>query len=79
MKLSVTADVTTRLVVAYMSSNSNNNRLNTVKAQHRRHLQYKLKDFRCPYRAWREDLIAQINRWRDDGERILLMADVNEL
>jgi hypothetical protein len=34
MKLSVTAEVTARLVVAYMPSNSNNNRLNTVKAQH---------------------------------------------
>ena len=34
MKLTVTAEVTTRLVVAYMPSNSNNNRLNTVKAQH---------------------------------------------
>eukprot|EP00957_Ditylum_brightwellii_P076253 5796075-Ditylum_brightwellii.AAC.1 len=79
MKLSVAAEVTTRLVISYMPSNSNNNRLNAIKAQHQRHLWYKLKDFRCPHRAWCEDLIAQLNRWRDDGERILLMADVNEL
>eukprot|EP00957_Ditylum_brightwellii_P058589 4443507-Ditylum_brightwellii.AAC.1 len=78
MKLSVAAEVTTRLVVVYMPSNSNNSRLNTVKSQHRHHLWYKLKDFRCPCRAWYEDLIAQIDRWRDDGERILLMTDANE-
>eukprot|EP00957_Ditylum_brightwellii_P119759 9137255-Ditylum_brightwellii.AAC.1 len=38
MKLLITAEVTARLVVAYIPSNSNNNRLNTVKAQHQRHL-----------------------------------------
>jgi hypothetical protein len=77
-QLTTSPGIISRIIVAYMPSNSDKSRGTSVIAQHRRYLRYKCNDKRCPRQAWREDLANQMETWMENGERLILFADVNE-
>ena len=35
-------------------------------------------DDRCPRKAWQEDLCKEIKKWKEDGDQIILFADINQ-
>ena len=46
--------------------------------QNRRYLLKKEKDTTCPRPRFKEDLLLQLTKWRQDGERLIVCMDVNK-
>ena len=70
--------IVTRIICGYSPCANKKKDSGTVYQQHRRHLINKLKDVTCPRVRFREDLIRQLEKWRKDGERLILCLDANE-
>jgi hypothetical protein len=67
----------TRIVAAYRPCTAKTKGLKTVYQQHLWHIQ--AKGLHCsPLDLFDKDLIEQISKWHEEGERIVLLMDVNE-
>ena len=67
----------TRIVAAYQPCRTSRHRLGTVYSQHLRYFESR-GDFTCPREAFVRDLEKELCRWRQQGDRIVLMMDGNE-
>ena len=70
--------VTTRVVCGYMPNYVKKKQSNSSYQQQRRHLLQKHNDCTCPRTRMCKDLVAQLQQWRDEGDRIILGMDANE-
>ena len=70
--------IVTRIICGYSPCANKKKNSGTVYQQHRRHLINKLKDDTCPRVRLQEDLLRQMEKWRKDGERLILCLDANE-
>ena len=52
-------------------------RVRAVYQQHTRFFQVQGEDI-CPRNAWKRDLLQQLREWQDQGEGIVLMANINK-
>ena len=68
----------TRIVCGYNPCYNNNANSSTSYQQHRRYLINKRKDLTCPRTKFREDLIEQLSKWREEGDRLIVCLDANE-
>ena len=68
----------TRVVSAYNPCYNKKKDSGTVYQQQRRALITKFKDTSCPRKRFRRDLAAQLNKWREEGDRIIVAMDANE-
>ena len=51
---------------------------NTSYDKNQRFFTTKKKDRTCPRKRFQEDLIAQLNQWREYGDRLIVCLDTNE-
>ena len=70
--------VTTRIVCGYNPCYNNRKASRTYYQQNRRCLIMKEKDRSCPRKRFQEDLVRQLKKWRDKGERLVVCMDANE-
>jgi hypothetical protein len=70
--------IVTRIICGYSPCANKKKDSGTVYQQHCRHLISKLKDDTCPQVCFREDLLCQMEKWRKDGERLILCLDANK-
>ena len=68
----------TRMVCGYNPCYNNKKGSSTTYQQHRRFFITTKKDTTCPRKKFKEDLIAQLKKWRAEGDRIILAMDANE-
>jgi hypothetical protein len=50
----------------------------TTYQQHRRYFITNKKDFSCPKKCFREDLLKQLEEWRNKGDRLIVCLDTNK-
>ena len=70
--------IKTRVVCGYNPCYNKKKELNTSYQQHQQFLVTKQKDKTCPIKRFQEDLIAQLNQWREDRGRLIVCIDTNE-
>ncbi len=70
--------VRTRVVCGYNPCYNKNPNSRTTYQQHRQFLITQRKDLTCPRTKFREDLVAQLMRWRKDGDCLLVCLDANK-
>ena len=70
--------IVTRIVCAYNPCKSAKKATRSSYQQHRRYFLKKEKDRTCPRTRFREDLIRQLKKWRDEGDRLIVCMDANE-
>jgi hypothetical protein len=46
--------------------------------QHRRYFITKKGNLTCPQTKFKEDLVAQLKKWREEGGRLIVCLDVNK-
>ena len=73
-----TNGLTTRVVCGYNPCYSGKKGLRTTYQQHRRYFLRRHKDKTCPRRKFREDLVKQLQTWREQGDRLIVCLDANE-
>ena len=70
--------VRTRIVCGYNPCGSGKLNSGTTYQQHRRFLITQRKDLTCPRRRFHDDLVAQLMKWRREGDRLVVCLDANE-
>ena len=70
-------DVTLRIITAYRPCHIHNPGEHTAHSQQQRYL-HSINDMRSPRQAMMEDLAAAIQLFREAGDQIVLMIDLNE-
>lgn len=70
--------IRTRFVCGYNPCYNNKPKSRTSYQQHRRHFILREKDDTCPRTRFREDLVAQLKKWREEGDRLVVCMDANE-
>ena len=70
--------IVTRVVCAYNPCYTQGKATRSTYQQHRRYFLKKEKDRTCPRRRFREDLVRQLQKWRDEGDRLIVCMDANE-
>jgi hypothetical protein len=70
--------VQTRVVCGYNPCYNKNQCSSTTYQQHRRFFITQRSDLTCPCKKIREDLVAQLTRWRNDGDRLIVCLDANK-
>ena len=78
MTLCGSEGIKTRVVCGYITCYNKKMELNTSYQQHQKFFITKQEDRTCPRKRFREDLIAQLNQWREDGDRLIVCLDKNE-
>jgi hypothetical protein len=68
----------TRIVCGHNPCYNNNPTSSTSYQQHRRYFINKKKDLTCPRTKFREDLVEQLTRWREEGDKLIVCLDANE-
>jgi hypothetical protein len=68
----------TRVICRYNPCYNNNRDSSTSYQQHRRFFVTRHKDLTCPRTKFWEDLVSQLQRWREDGDRLIVCLDANE-
>ena len=68
---------TTRIICGYNPCGNSNLESGTVYAQHRRYFMNR-GCLTCPRVKFRQDLQAALQRWRDQGDRLIVCLDANE-
>ena len=66
------------VVCGYISCYNKKKESNTSYQQHRQFFITKQKYRTCPRKRFREDLIAQLKHWRQDGDQLTFCLDTNE-
>jgi hypothetical protein len=70
--------VQTRVVCGYNPCYNRKPDSSTSYQQHRRYFITKKGDLTCPRTKFREDLVSQLKKWREDGDRLIVCLDANE-
>ncbi len=70
--------VQTKVVCGYNPCYKKNLNSSTLYQQHRRYFITKKGDLTCPRTEFKEDLIAQLTKWRKEGDRLIVCLDANE-
>ena len=78
MTLRGSENTVTRIVCGYNPCGSDKPESGTVYQQHRRYFINKENSLACPRVKFREDLLALLTRWREDGNRLIVCLDANE-
>lgn len=68
---------TTRILCGYNPCGNSNLESGTVYAQHRRYFMHR-GDLTCPRVKFRQDLQETLQRWRAQGDRLIVCLDANE-
>jgi hypothetical protein len=68
--------VQTRLVCGYNPCFSTGH--STSYQQQRRFFLQTRQELTCPRKKFHDDLVAQLNKWRDEGDRLIVCMDANE-
>jgi hypothetical protein len=68
----------TRVVCGYNACYNNKKESKTSYQQQRRYFITKEKDLTCPRTWFRTDLVEQLEKWRAEGDRLIVCLDVNE-
>ena len=68
----------TRVVCSYNPCYNNKKQSRTSYQQQRRYFITKEKDTTCPRKRFRDDLVKQLEKWRADGDRLIVCMDANE-
>jgi exonuclease III len=68
----------TRVVCGYNLCYNSKPDSSTSYQQHRRYFITQRKDLTCPRTRFREDLVAQLRKWREDGDKLIVCLDSNE-
>ena len=68
----------TRIVCGYNPCGNNKPNSGTTFQQHQRYFITQEKKVACPRAKFREDLVAQLKKWRAEGDRIVVCMDANE-
>ena len=68
----------TRVVCGYNSCYNLKPDSSTSYQQHRRYFITQRKDLTCPRIRFQEDLVAQLRKWREDGDKLIVCLDSNE-
>jgi hypothetical protein len=66
------------MVCEYNLCYNKNTNSSTTYQQHRHFFITQRRDLTCPQTKFREDLVAQSTRWRNDGDRLIVCLDANE-
>jgi hypothetical protein len=67
-----------RVMCGYNPCYNKNPNSSTTFQQHRQFFITQRKDLTCPHKKIREDLVAQLTRWRKDGDRLIVCLDANK-
>jgi hypothetical protein len=70
--------VQTRVVCGYNPCYNKNPDSSTSYQQHRRYFITKKGNLTCPKIKFREDLVAQLKKWREEGDQLIVCLDANE-
>ena len=70
--------VHTRIVCGYNPCGSGKLNSGTTYQQQRRYFITKEKDLTCPRKRFHDDLIRQLEKWRLEGDRLIVCIDANE-
>ena len=71
-------EVRTRVVCGYNPCGNDKTNSGTVYQQQRRYWITKRRSLVCPRVKFREDLVKQLQKWRADGDRLVVCLDANE-
>ena len=69
---------TTRIVCAYNPCYNKKQGTGTSYQQQKRFLITKRRDDTCPRKKLQEELVAQLKKWREEGDRLVVCMDANE-
>jgi hypothetical protein len=70
--------VRTRVVCRYNPCNNAKLNSGTTYQQHHRYFITNKKDLSCPRKRFREDLVKQLEEWRNMGDRLIVCLDTNK-
>ena len=70
--------VRTRIVCGYNPCGNGKINSGTTYQQHRRYWVMQRKDLTCPWKRFHDDLVAQLIKWREEGDRLVVCLDANE-
>ena len=70
--------VQTRVVCGYNPCYNKNSNSSTSHQQHRRYFITKKGNLTCPRAKFREDLVAQLKKWRKEGDHLIVCLDANK-
>ncbi len=70
--------VQTRVVCGYNPCYNKNPSSSTSYQQHRRYFITKKGDLTCPQTKFREDFVAQLTKWRVEGNHLIVCLDANK-
>lgn len=70
--------IRTRIVCGYNPCVTQRKATRSTYQQHRRYLILKESDRTCPRRRFHDDLVKQLQQWRDEGDRLIVCMDANE-
>ena len=70
--------IRTRMVCGYNPCHSTKKATRSSYQQQRRYFIMKKKDRTCPRTRFKNDLLAQLRKWREQGDRLIFCMDVNE-
>ncbi len=70
--------VRTREVCGYNPCGNAKLNSGTSYQQHRHFLVTQLKDLTCPRKRFHDDLMSQLEKWREEGDCLVVCLDANE-
>ena len=70
--------IVTRVVCGYNPCVTNRRATRSTYQQHKRYFVTKESDRTCPRTRFREDLVRQLTKWREAGDRLIVCMDANE-
>ncbi len=70
--------VRTRVVCVYNPCGSGKLNSGTTYQQQRRYFITRKKDLTCPRKRLHDDLMRQLNKWQQEGDRLIVCMDANE-
>jgi exonuclease III len=76
--MTLRGDTNTRIVCGYNPCGNDKPNSGTVYHQHRRYWLGKRRCATCPRVKFRDDLISQLKRWREEGDKLIVCLDANE-
>ena len=71
-------EITTRIVFGYNPCYNRKKQSKTSYQQVSRYYITREKDLTCPRKRFRDDLIQQLTKWREEGDRLIVCLDVNK-
>ena len=70
--------LTTRVICGYNPCKSAPKATRSSYQQHRRYFIRQEKDRTCPRKRFRRDLVTQLEKWRNEGDRLIVCMDAND-